>query len=64
MKDFNGKTIELGQHIRWHDPQDEYKDLARVWEVYDLNEENEIVCIKDDYGEAEVFPREIEIINL
>ena len=45
MRDRNGKKILVGNKVKWYDPQEEYRDVNRVWEVshiYDIhtNEQN------------------------
>ena len=60
-KDINGKEIKVGQHCIWHDPEVEYQDLSRVWEIYGITEE--IIFIADENGEAEALPNEIEIVE-
>jgi hypothetical protein len=61
VKDRKGFEITLGAHVLWHDPEESARDLSRVWNVDDFNEE--IVYISDEFGEAEVFPHELEVIN-
>lgn len=61
LKDRNGQRIFLGSCVIWHDPEKSARDLSRVWDVYDFNDE--IVFISDKFGEAEVFPNELEVVN-
>lgn len=58
--DINGNPIELGDEVIWHDSDKENEDLTRIYRVYDIK--SDIVCISDEYGEAEVFPNELEIV--
>ena len=60
MKDRNGKKIAIGDKVLWYDPEEEARDLTRVWEVAEIY--GEIVLIVDG-GEAEVFPEELEKIT-
>ena len=59
--DRNGKQISVGTNVKWYDPQEEFRDLTRVWQVDDVSEE--IVNISDDYSEAEVLPSELEVVE-
>ena len=61
MKDKNGKEIKVGDKVVWYDPELLARDSERIWEVYELR--GEIVCINDDFSEAEVFPSELEIVK-
>lgn len=58
--DMNGNPIKVGSKVKWHDPDESARDLSRVWSV---KNDGEIVCISDDYGEAEVLPQELEVIG-
>ena len=60
MKDINNKKINVGLHCIWYDPEKEHQDISRVWEIYKVD--GDVVYIADEYGEAEVFPSEIEIV--
>ena len=59
--DRNGKKISVGANVIWYDPEEEARDLTRVWQVDDVSEE--IVNISDDYSEAEVLPSELEVVE-
>lgn len=59
--DRNGKQISVGANVKWYDPQEEFRDLTRVWQVDDVSEE--IVNISDEYSEAEVLPSELEVVE-
>jgi len=59
--DRNGKQISVGANVKWYDPEEEARDLTRVWQVDDVSEE--IVNISDDYSEAEVLPSELEVVE-
>ena len=61
LTDINGRTIKINDKVIWDDPEASARDLDRVWNVYDIA--GEIVCIADDYGEAEVFPEELEVVE-
>ena len=61
VTDRNGKQISVGANVKWHDPQEEFRDLTRVWQVDDVSEE--IVNISDEYSEAEVLPSELEVVE-
>lgn len=59
--DRNGRQIIVGSKVIWYDPQEEYRDLTRVYDVDDL--EGDTVYISDEYSEAEVFPQELEVVG-
>ena len=61
VKDRKGKKISIGANVKWYDPEEEARDLTRVWQVDDVSEE--IVNISDDYSEAEVLPSELEVVE-
>jgi hypothetical protein len=61
VTDRKGKQISVGAHVIWYDPQEEFRDLTRVWQVDDVSEE--IIYISDDYSEAEVLPSELEVVE-
>lgn len=60
-EDMLGDELEIGDKVLWADPDDEARDLNRVWEVYAIQSE-ELVKIYTDQGchsEAEVSPTEL-----
>lgn len=62
--DRNNKKLNVGDCVLWHDPDEETRDLSRVWAIDKINGEDEdsIVLIEDEYGsEAEVFGWELEL---
>ena len=61
VTDRKGKQISVGAHVIWYDPQEEFRDLTRVWQVDDVSKE--IIYISDDYSEAEVLPSELEVVE-
>ena len=61
--DMNGNPIKVGSKVKWYDPDESARDLSRVWSVFDVKSDGEIVCISDDYGDAEVLPQELEVIG-
>ena len=61
VKDRNGKTLKKGQKVKWYDPEEEARDLSRVYVVDKIHNED-VVMISDEYSEAEVIPHELEII--
>jgi hypothetical protein len=60
-KDINNKRIKVGSHVIWYDPEVECRDLTRVYEVFDISDD--MVCIADDYSEAEVYASELEVVD-
>lgn len=61
IKDRKGNRIHLGSKVLWYDPEEDARDLSRVWTVDELDEE--IVFISDDFSEAEVYPNELEVVE-
>ena len=64
VKDRNRKKLSVGDCVLWHDPDEETRDLTRIWAIDAINgtDEDSIILISDEYGsEAEVFGYELEI---
>lgn len=61
VKDRKGKTLKKGQKVKWHDPEEEARDLSRVYVIDKIHNED-VVLISDKYSVAEVMPHELEII--
>lgn len=60
-EDMLGDELEIGDKVLWADPDDEARDLNRVWEVYAIQSE-ELVKIYTDqnyHSEAEVNHNEL-----
>lgn len=60
MKDCNGKEIHINDTVIWFDPDLQFRDVTRFYNVDKIN--GDIVTISDRYSEIEVFSNEIEII--
>ena len=60
MKDCNNVEINIGDTVIWYDPDLQFKDITRFYDVIKIDED--IITISDKYTELEVFPYEIEII--
>ena len=60
VKDRKGKVLKEGDSVIWYDPEEEARDLGRVYKVCEVSDE--VVLIADDDSEAEVFPEELEIV--
>ena len=59
--DRNGRQIIVGSKVIWYDPEEEARDLSRVYDVDDL--EGDMVYISDEFSEAEVLPQELEVVG-
>lgn len=62
--DRNNKKLNVGDCVLWYDPDEETRDLSRVWAIDEIKGEDEdsVVLIEDEYGsEAEVFGCELEL---
>ena len=62
------KSLKVGDKVKWYDPEIEFRDLNVIWtisKIYgDLNDEDTIILITNEYGsEAEVSQNEIKKIN-
>ena len=62
------KSLKVGDKVKWYDPEIEFRDLNVIWtssKIYgNLNDENTIILITNEYGsEAEVYKNEIKKIN-
>ena len=56
--DIHGEELHIGDKVVWHDPDEEYRDLTRVYEIFDI--QGDIISISDEYGESEVYANELE----
>ena len=56
--DIHGEELRIGDKVVWHDPDEEYRDLTRVYEIFDI--QGDIISISDEYGESEVYANELE----
>ena len=56
--DIHGDELHIGDKVLWHDPYEEYRDLTRVYEIFDI--QGDIISISDEYGESEVYANELE----
>ena len=61
IKDINGRTIKVGSHVIWYDPDLSCRDTERIWEVYEIQDEY-MIRIADDYSEAKAYASELEVI--
>lgn len=62
-KDRNNKGLVVGDCVLWHDPDEETRDLTRLWAIDNINgtDKDSIILISDELGcEAEVFGWELE----
>ena len=60
VKDRKGRVLKEGDSVIWYDPEEEYRDLDRVYKVYEISDS--CILIADDNSEVEVFPEELQII--
>lgn len=60
MKNCNNVEINIGDTVIWFDPDLQFRDVTRFYNVDKIN--GDIITISDKYSEIEVFPHEIEII--
>ena len=63
-KDRNNKKLKVGDCVRWYDPDEETRDLTRLWGIDNINgtDEDSVILISDELGcEAEVFGWELEL---
>lgn len=56
--DIHGEELKIGDKVLWYDPDEEYRDLTRVYEIFDI--QGDIISISDEYGESEVYASELE----
>ena len=66
MLDRNGKTIKVGDMVRWLDPcveltQEELDELPFEYEVYKIS--GDIVYLASPWSECEALPSECEVIT-
>lgn len=62
VRDRNNKKLKVGDCVRWYDPDEETRDLTRLWGIDKINgdDEDSIILISDDFSEAEVWGCELE----
>lgn len=62
-KDKNGTPLVVGDCVIWYDPDEDTRDLSRVWAIDEIqsDEEDAIILISDDFSEAEVYGHELEL---
>ena len=58
--DREGNHLHIGDKVIWYDPEEEARDLSRIWTIDDVSPD--IVNISDEYSEAEVLPNELKRI--
>ena len=63
-EDMLGDELEIGDKVLWADPDDDARDLNRVWEVYAIQSEGLVKIStgklgEKGYSEAEVPPTEL-----
>ena len=56
--DIHGEELKLGDKVVWYDPDEEFRDLTRIYEIFDI--QGDIISISDEYGESEVYASELE----
>ena len=62
--DKEGNPLQVGDRVKWYDPEEEACDLSVIWTVDEirgnLNDEDTIILITSEYGsEAEVLQKEL-----
>lgn len=63
VSDRNEEKLNVGDCVLWHDPDEETRDLTRIWAIDRINgtDEDSVILISDELGsEAEVFGWELE----
>lgn len=62
VRDRNNEELKVGDCIRWYDPDEETRDLTRLWGIDKINgdDDDSIILISDDFSEAEVWGCELE----
>lgn len=56
--DIHGEELKIGDKVVWYDPDEEFRDLTRIYEIFDI--QGDIISISDEYGESEVYASELE----
>lgn len=67
ITDIDNIEIKVGDKVYWNDPglfdletmEDRREAWLTLWDVDEVSEE--MVCISNDYSEAEVYPKELEV---
>lgn len=62
VRDRNNEELKVGDCVRWYDPDEETRDLTRLWGIDKINgdDDDSIILISDDFSEAEVWGCELE----
>lgn len=60
----NIKTLQVGDKVKWYDPEEEARDLSIIWTINEirgsLDDEDTIILITSEHGsEAEVLQKEL-----
>lgn len=61
-EDIDGNEINVGDSVVWYDPDEEARDLERVYQVFEI-ESDELIRIADEYSEAEVPACELRVVR-
>lgn len=56
--DINGEELHIGDKVVWYYPCEKYRDLTRIYEIFDIKEE--IISISDEYEEYDVYASELK----
>ena len=59
--DIDGKEIRVGAKVKWYDPDEEARDLDRIYTVWKI--EGDIVYFSDEFSEAEAEPDELLVVG-
>ena len=64
-KDKNGEKISIGDKVRWYDPEEDHRQLDRIYTITKVNgcQNDDVILLTDDVSEVEVFASEIEKVN-
>ena len=57
--DRNGNVLNVGDRVLWYDPSEEFRDLQRVYKIFDID--GDIIRISDERSEVECPASELEL---
>ena len=59
------KKISIGDKVRWYDPEEDHRQLDRIYTITKINgcQNDDVILLTDDVSEVEVFASEIEKVN-
>lgn len=61
--DIDGNEIRNGATVKWYDPDEEARDLDRIYTVWQISSDGDIVRAADEFSEIEAHPSELLVVG-